>query len=729
MRLVLVLKETMLHSRKNAIFYFLILVSTLIASFSIFQAGSRLQSFPLSRTESILSSEKEVSDNKIGLIPTPDIREIVFIAELEALFTRTFSLTITKTIFQIVIIMFFARLFGFYFRKLGQPSVLGEIIAGILLGPSFVGLLFPHFHAFLFTSDQVKILEILSKLGLILFVFVIGMDIDLSYLRRKADPVILISHCSVFLPFLLGLLISLFLYQEYSQEGTRFYEFATFVGISMSVTAYPLLQRLLYEKHLSRSGIGVIAIRSSAFVDIIGWILLGLTIAMVSSKNWIGLTITLSLAFVYSLLMAIVFQPFLKRMSEIYVSRENLTKTAIAIVLLFIFVSALFTELIGLNALIGAFFAGVIMPSSQRLKSLIAEKIDYIALVFLLPLFFTLTGIRTDLRIFQDEKAWAIFGGVLLLATLGKFLGAGIPAKILGFNWRDSINLGIFMNARGLVELIVLNIGYEAGIISTYLFTIFVLMSFVTTFLTSPLVQFVQTLSQKWNPPAKPLEAFKRILISFAQPSTGVTLLRLSNFLFGGNKDKMHISIMHITPTYILTQEELKEYKEKTFADIETLMQELDLNVEMIHRTTENITYEILNQAKISKARFLLIGAGKPLFSSNILGGRIRSILSYAPCNVGVLLDNGLERIEKVLILKRPTSGLGYEKLIHYLLREHGTKKIRVQQVPVFTTLKHDDFVGYHLVVIEIDLWKEREEFLEIEVRSLEVSFLIVTFK
>lgn len=727
----------MLISRKGLVIYVIIFLITALSSSFLFLLGSekyKNQSIELNKENPKIEINKYHSiqkkqDEKVGDLQLPEIEHLSLFRYCIHIYQNAKNSFILKVLFLIVLFMFLSRILGLYARKIGQPAVIGEIIAGILMGPSFFGWLFPEFHSFVFSIHELQILEILSSIGLILLLFVVGMDVDLRYLKKRADTALIISHSSVFLPFVLGLVLAYFIFESHSHPSIQYHEFALFIGISISITAYPLLLRILQERGIIRSGLGHIAIVSSAFVDIIGWILLSITIGLIQFETLSEFLLVIFIFILFILALYFIIQPFLQRLGEIYVSRENLTKSAMAIILIYLFSCSIFTEVIGLHAFIGAFFAGVVMPSNQKLKLLIAEKIDYIALVFLLPLFFAVIGYWTDLKIFLDPSNFTLLILVLLFSICGKFFGAFIPAKLFGLSWKDSFNLGVLMNARGLLELIVLHIGFQVGIINQTLFTILVVMTIITTFITSPAVQMITNIYNRFYPPPQPLEAFRRILISFAQPSMGIALLKLSNFLFGSNKDKTHITLIHITTAEILSQEELAEYKSKKFSDIEDLIQELEIKAEIIHRTTENVTYEILNQAKLLKSRFLFMGAGKSLFTKNILGGKIRPILSYAPCNVGVLLDNGLDKIENVLIIKKPTSGLGYEKLIYYLQREHGSKKIKVLPVGMFTALKHEDFKGFQLVIIEIDLWKEREEFLELELQSLEASFLILQFK
>ncbi|WCL49500.1 cation:proton antiporter [Leptospira sp. GIMC2001] len=712
-------------SSRNILAYLVItIVSLCIASVVLWEGRTMLKESVQTETyqEQIIPDRNHSSSEKNIILESSEWSRVA------SQFKSNASSSLAKILFQIVIIMILARLVGILFRKLGQPTVIGEIIAGILLGPSFFGFFAPEIHSFFFSEDQMKILEILSQLGLILFMFVIGMEIDTSFIKKKAQSAILISHTSILFPFLLGMILAFMIFTDHAPANVSFIPFALFIGIAMSITAFPVLARILHEKGLTKTSLGTMAIACAAFDDLTAWSLLAMIVALIQSDSYIGVGVTIALTVMYGIAMVYLINPFLRRLSEIYVSKENLTKTAMAIVFVFLFFSALITEMIGIHALIGAFFAGVVMPSDQKLKDLISERIDYIALVFLLPLFFAYTGMRTNLWALGDNGLFQVLLLVLVFAIVGKFIGASLTSRYVGMNWKDSLSLGVLMNTRGLMELIVLNIGFQLGIITPALFSAFVVMTLVTTLAAGPGLNLINKIFTEKSEKSTPLEAFKKILISFAQPSMGVALIKLSDFLFGGSKDKTQISVVHITPTEILSPEEEKEYKKKSFADIEELTTSLSFNVEMVHRTTENVTYEILNQAKKANSRFLLIGAAKSLFTKNILGGRIRSILSYAPCNVGVLLDNGLDKIRKVLILKKNNSALGYEKFIHYLQREHN-RKIKILPVTLFSTLKSEDFNDYHLVIVELELWKEREDFLEVEIQNLDASFLIIKFK
>jgi Kef-type K+ transport system membrane component KefB len=702
---------------RNRIAYAIIFSLVFLGIFFIFWNASTISEEKV--IETITSSSSSISESKNNFSFYKD----QYFAKL----VENSSSFVSKTIFQIILILLLSRMIGIFFRRMGQPTVLGEIIAGIFLGPTFLGYFFPQTFLFLFPLEELKVLEILSQIGLILFMFVIGMQIDFKLVLNKVQNSTLVSHTSLLIPFLSGLFVAKFLFEKYAPANVYFNDYSIFMGIAFSITAYPILIKILKEKGLTKTPVGQLALSSSAFGDILAWILLAIVILLHKSSNWQIISFSIVFMAIYCLIMVYIFHPFLKRLSEIYVSRENLTRSAMAIVFIVLFLSSFLTEILGFHFLIGAFFAGVVMPSDQKLKDLISERIDYVALVFFLPLFFALVGLKTNLLLFSN--IWSIIALFLIFisAFLSKFITVLLTSRFVGMNWRDSLSLAALMNTRGIMELIIISIAYQMNIFDPVIYTSLVVMTLCSTFLTRPLLKFFQ--SEAFDENAKqPLEAFRKILISFGQPSMGVALIKLSDFLFANYRDTTQITAIHITPTEVLSSIEELEYKQRSFSEIEELMKELKLDVEMVHKTTENVTYEILNQAKKMNSRFLFIGAAKSLFTKNILGGKIRSILSYAPCNVGVLLDNGLDRINKVLILKRTTNSLGFEKLLYYIQKVHG-KSIHQMLVSPFTSLSHEDFNDYQLVIVEIDLWKEREEFLEMEIQSLSSSFLIVQFK
>lgn len=637
---------------------------------------------------------------------------------------------------QIIVVCGFARFMGYIFtRKLKQPSVMGEIVAGILLGPSLLGYYFPETMGILFPPQSLPTLGTLSQIGLVLFMFIIGMELDLSVLKTKAHSALVISHASIVFPFFSGMVLAYFFYSEYAPPNVNFLSFALFMGIAMSITAFPVLARILQERNLTRTPLGALVITCAAADDVTAWILLAIivTISKAGDLNTAVFTIGLSLA--YILVMIYIVAPFLKRLGSIYISRENLTRTAVSLILMIVFLSSLTTEVIGIHALFGAFLAGVVMPSEGNLKKLISEKFEDIAVILFLPIFFVITGLRTEITLLNDSHLWSVFGLVILVAVVGKFLGSAIAAKISGSTWEDSLSIGALMNTRGLMELVVLNIGYDLGILSPEIFAVFVLMALVTTLSTGPLLDGIQKFfSEKSiqlgepNPDDKKL----RVLVAFAQEKMGKSLVRFAYSLSGNQKRNLDITALHISPNDSLSNEELTRYREASFESIRQTGSEMGVQVATEYRITDNITYEIVNFAKLKHSNILLIGAAKPLFSRSYTGGKIKGILNYTPATVGVLIDNGLESLDKIGILYKSES----DPILAFSQKLTTLKGLRSVKIPVADLVQPETDLnpypislskvsGLSLILVDLSVWEEMG-FERLD--HLPTSFLLVRF-
>ncbi|MFV0417977.1 MAG: cation:proton antiporter [Dysgonomonas sp.] len=393
---------------------------------------------------------------------------------------------------QVTTIIVVARIFGWMFKKMGQPSVIGEILAGIVLGPSLLGLYFPDISGFLFPVQSLGNLQVLSQIGLVLFMFVIGMDLNLDVLRNKAHEAVVISHASIIVPFTLGVGLAYFIYSSFAPEGIEFSSFGLFLGISMSITAFPVLARIIQERGMQKSRIGAIAITCAAADDITAWCLLAVVIAIVKAGSVLSSIYTIILAVAYVLVMLKIVRPFLKRTGDSFDEKKGLTKSRIALFFIVVLTSSFVTEIIGIHALFGAFMAGIVMPEKPKLRSMFAEKIEDIALVLLLPLFFVITGLRTEIGLLNNTMLWGVTGLIILVAILGKFGGSTIAARFVGQSWKDSLTIGTLMNTRGLMELVVLNIGYDLGVLNAEIFSMMVIMALVTTFMTGPILNIIQ---------------------------------------------------------------------------------------------------------------------------------------------------------------------------------------------------------------------------------------------
>jgi K+:H+ antiporter len=392
---------------------------------------------------------------------------------------------------QILTIILVAWFFGWLFRKMGQPAVIGEIAAGIALGPSLLGLVFPDISGFLFPDSSAGNLQFLSQLGLVLFMFIIGMELDLQVIRKKAFGALVISHASIIIPFTMGVALSFFLYMEYATENSSFLAFSLFMGIAMSITAFPVLARILQEKNLTATPLGTMALTAAALGDVTGWCVLAMLIAIINAGSSVSALFTVGLVVIYGLIMLFVVRPLLKRLKEM--SKDSkLGKPTMAILFIVLLLSSFFTETIGIHALFGAFMAGLIMPADLEFRRLVTDKIEDLSIVLLLPLFFVVTGLRTRIDFLVQGSLWIPFVWILMVAVGGKFGGTAVSARLVGQSWKDSLALGALMNSRGLMELIVLNIGYDLGIISTQIFSMLVLMALITTLMTSPALSIIE---------------------------------------------------------------------------------------------------------------------------------------------------------------------------------------------------------------------------------------------
>lgn len=393
---------------------------------------------------------------------------------------------------QLVVIIIASRIVGKLFLKIGQPRVMGEIVAGIILGPSLLGQLSPGTMAFLFPAASLEPLRLLSQVGVVLFMFVVGMELEAGDLRKKAYAAIMVSHASIVVPFFLGVTLALLLYNSQSPTQTSFTPFALFMGIAMSITAFPVLARILEDRGLSKTRLGGIAITCAAVDDVTAWCLLALVIAIARADGVLSAILTIGFVAAFSAAMIFLIKPALARLIKVTSDTDQGRRALVAMILAFVLASALFTEVVGIHALFGGFLAGVIMPATAGVRRMLKEKLETFSLVVLLPLFFAFTGLRMQITLLNDWNSWFLCGLIILVAIAGKLGGSLFMARWTGMGWRDSFSLGVLLNTRGLVELIVLSIGYDLGILSARTFAMLVLMALVTTFMTGPLLSLVK---------------------------------------------------------------------------------------------------------------------------------------------------------------------------------------------------------------------------------------------
>ncbi|MFJ8491145.1 cation:proton antiporter [Streptomyces sp. NPDC094038] len=376
--------------------------------------------------------------------------------------------------------------------RLGQPPVVGEILVGILFGPSLLGWLWPAGQAWLFPESALPYIGVLGNIGLLVFMFLVGLELDLKSLRGNSRTAVAVSQAGIALPLLLGTLLALGMYGDFAPPGTGKLPFVLFIAVSMSITAFPVLARILTDRGLYRTRVGALAMASAAVDDVSAWCLLAAVVAVTKSNSPVEALTTAGYALVFTAVMFLVVRPLLARWAA---RAERRYADGVVLVVLFsgLSLAAYATDRIGVHALFGAFLFGVVTPRGSRRIEATAARMRAFAVPALLPLFFVSTGLKTDVGLLGGSGTqWLWAGAVLAVAVAGKWGGGTLAARLSGRGWRDSMSLGALMNCRGLTELIVLNIGLGLGVIGPELFTVLVLMALLTTAMTSPALTWIR---------------------------------------------------------------------------------------------------------------------------------------------------------------------------------------------------------------------------------------------
>lgn len=649
---------------RNSIFYIATIGGFSVLIYWIIVWGSRLQ-----------------QGHNMKAVPGDQDSWAAFVASLAHNIQHPLALLLA----QIITIILVARLFSWICRKIGQPGVVGEMIAGILLGPSLLGMYFPELSQALFPVKSLANLQFLSQIGLILFMFIVGMELDLKVLKNKAHDAVVISHASIIIPFALGVGLAYFVYAAFAPEGTQFISFALFIGIAMSITAFPVLARIIQERDMYKTRLGTIAITCAAADDITAWCLLAAVIAIVKAGSFVSAIYVMILAVLYVFLMIRIVRPFLKRVSELHNSRGNLSKPVVAIFFLVLIISAFVTETIGIHALFGAFMAGAIMPENTKFRNIFIEKVEDVALVLLLPLFFVFTGLRTEIGLLNDPHLWLITGLIILVAVVGKFAGSAIAAKYVGQSWKDSLTIGALMNTRGLMELVVLNVGYDLGVLSPGIFAMMVIMALVTTFMTGPSIDLINWIYKKKEKPVpeEMMEANRyKILLSFDSPGAGKSMMRLANSLTRKFEEHTTLTAMHLAPVNELHHYDIEEYEKEVFAPLEEASGQLNRKITTLFKASGDMESDMMHVVNKGDFDLVLIEIGRSIYEGSLLGKvlgfttrminpeklintvtgkdsmfdnypldeRSRHLLAKSQVPTGAFIDKNLEQIEKVFI-------------------------------------------------------------------------------
>jgi Kef-type K+ transport system membrane component KefB len=386
---------------------------------------------------------------------------------------------------QIAVVLLAGQLMGRLLGRIGQPRVMGEMLAGIMLGPSLLGWVAPGASAALFPASSLGFVNVLSQIGLVFFMFLVGLELDLRLLRGQGRVAVMTSHASIIAPFFMGSVLALLLYPRLSDDSVSFTAFALFMGAAMSVTAFPVLARMITEWGITKTRLGAVAIASAAVDDVTAWCILAVVIVIARSSGTQSIAIMIGGTALYAVVMLTLVRWALRWLEGALRRHGGLSQDMVAIVVFVVVLSAWTTERLGVHAVFGAFMAGVVMPRDERLARPLLERFHDLMVILFLPLFFAFTGLRTSIGLISGDL-WAFFALIMLVAVAGKMFGSAVAARSGGLSWREALAIGSLMNTRGLMELVVLNVGLDIGVISPALFAMMVLMALVTTFMTQP---------------------------------------------------------------------------------------------------------------------------------------------------------------------------------------------------------------------------------------------------
>ncbi|QMS89192.1 cation:proton antiporter [Nostoc edaphicum CCNP1411] len=580
---------------------------------------------------------------------------------------------------EVLIVIGLSRLVGLAFRSIKQPLVIGEIVAGIMLGPSLFGLIAPHLAVTLFPPETFPFLNVLSQVGLIFFMFLIGLELNPKYLNSQLEVAVLTSHVSILVPFSLGTLLAVVLYPLVSNASVSFTAFALFLGAAMSITAFPVLARIITENNLQGTRLGTLALTCAAVDDVTAWCLLAVAIAVARTGDFAGAIPTIIASIIYIGLMLTLGRWFLQGLVKHYLRAGRLSQLLLAGIYMGVVASALITELIGIHLIFGAFLLGAAMPKNEDLVRELAVKTEDFVLIFLLPIFFAYSGLRTQIGLLNRPELWFLCALVLGVAIAGKYFGTYVAARVSGISKREASALGWLMNTRGLTELIVLNIGLELGVISPLIFTMLVIMALVTTFMTSPLLEWTypkklirldvmepeleaETDDTDTDDTAESVTYLRpyRILVPVANPSTQKGLVQLAVSIALNYRHPAIVnplSLIEFEEDYAfestpLEVDRLIAQRRHQLEELINTLEPLETRsyVHPIVRTSSNVARETSQIAALDQVDLILVGWHRPAFSSNRLGGKVGQILTTAPVDVAVFVDRGSDRLESLLV-------------------------------------------------------------------------------
>jgi Kef-type K+ transport system membrane component KefB len=567
--------------------------------------------------------------------------------------------TFGRLMLAIAAIILAARLVGASLRRLGQPQVMGEVLAGILLGPTLLGAIAPEVKDYLFPADIVPLLSGASQIGLAFYLFLVGMEIDPRILRERVGQALFISNTSVAFPLALGFLAALVVYPLLAPD-VDFLPFALFMGVSMSITAFPVLARILIERRMLKRPVGALAMAGAAIDDVTAWGLLALATAVAGTGSGSHVFVVIGLAGAFTAGMFILVRPLLKRVSTAYDEVGRVPPLWLGVIFVAVLLSAFIAQTIGIAAIFGAFVMGLIMPRHAGLTDDVSRRLEDFVVMVLLPLFFIVTGLRTEVGSLNRPVLWLITLGLIAVAITGKWVGAMAAARYGGFGLRESAAIGALMNTRGLTELIVLNIGLELGLVSPTLFTMLVIMALVTTFMAGPALRLIDPQKLLSSPPEEEVrsamteegvEVRHSVVVSAQDGKNLDALLAIAEPLAATDPPR-ELIIARLVATQAIATGPASDARELRSATEEVntrrdRLRERGIDARAVAFTTPDAGEDLVHLGSDEYVDLLLVDGRRPLLGPGVPAGEIGAALEHAPCDVGVLVEReGLPTID-----------------------------------------------------------------------------------
>jgi Kef-type K+ transport system membrane component KefB len=572
---------------------------------------------------------------------------------------ESFGHLVAIFLLAVAIVMLVARLFGALAVRISQPRVMGEVVAGIALGPTIFGWLAPGLQAAIFPADILPAFGIAANLGLVFYMFLVGLELDPRQLKGRLSQAAAISNTSVALPMILGIAVALPLYKLVGPDK-KFVAFALFMGVAMSITAFPVLARILVERRMLRRPLGALTLACAAIDDVTAWFLIALATAVATAGGTSDVLTTIALAIAFTAFMLIVVRRLLSRASDAFDEAGRVPGGWIVAIFAGILLSAFATEEIGIAVIFGAFIMGLVMPRNAGLTEDVTRRVEDFVVILLLPMFFAYTGLRTNIGLLDRPVLWAITLLLIVVAIVGKFFGALLAARLTGFGWKPAAVIGTLMNTRGLTELIVLNLALEKGVISDALFAMLVLMALVTTFMAGPLLRLLDPRNEYGEPIEQELEQARRVssaefpelpvpdksILVAPQSEPAMSQLRsLAEPLALSEPPRELIVARLVAPPRRADlsgglQEQNKllaaATNEVTFARLDLM--DKGIAARGVAFVSPNPGRDLARLAKGEEVDLLLMDGRRPLLGGGVPRGEVGTVLNDAECDVAVLV-------------------------------------------------------------------------------------------